>query len=178
MTTCFTPFEMVYGKLAMMSVKFEHKTLRIAIDLDINIFAAQQDRILQLNALDEIRKSALQHAETIQNQHMKWHNKYIKDKAFKLGNWALLYGSRYMDNLGKLQTHWLRPYEVIETFPNDAVQLANIDPIKFKLLVNGHCLCLYHKPLSKEEFLQQFTILEGFGIPATKEGGLVIPPSS
>lgn len=84
---------------------------------------------------------------------MKWHDRYIKDKTFKLDDCALLYDSRYKDNLGKLQTHWLGPYEVIETFSNGVVQLSIIDPFKFKLLVNGHHLRLYHKPLNKDEFL-------------------------
>lgn len=83
---------------------------------------------------------------------MKWNNRYIKDKTFKLGNWALLYDSRYKDNLGKLQTCWLGPCEVIETLSNSAVRLSTINPIMFKLLVNGHRLRLYHKPLSKTSF--------------------------
>ncbi|XP_057837195.1 uncharacterized protein LOC131047341 [Cryptomeria japonica] len=127
---------------------------------------------------NEIRKFALQQTETIQNQRMKWHNKYIKDKAFNPRDWSLLYDSRYKDNLGKLQARWLGPYEVIETFPNGVVRLATIDPVKFKLLVNGHRLRLYNKSLSKEEFLQQFTSPEGSDIPATIESGLVVPHSS
>ncbi|XP_057834097.2 uncharacterized protein LOC131044721 [Cryptomeria japonica] len=144
---------MVYGTKAMMPMEFEHKTLRTTIALDMTMSAAQQERLLQLNALDEIRKLALQHKEIIQNQCMKWHDRYIKEKTFKLGDWVLLYDSSYKDNLGKSQTHWLGPYEVIETFSNGAVRLSIIDLIKFKLLVNGHRLRLYHEPLSKDEFL-------------------------
>lgn len=109
---------------------------------------------------------------------MKYHDKYIKDKTFKLGDWTLLYDSRYKDNLRKLQKRWLGPYEVIGTFPNGTVQLATIDHVKFKLLVNGHRLRLYHKSISKEEFLQQFITLEVAEIPAAKVGGLIVPPSS
>ncbi|XP_057856919.1 uncharacterized protein LOC131066224 [Cryptomeria japonica] len=177
-TIGFTPFEVVYGTKAMMHVEFEHKTLRIAIALDMILSAAQHDRILQLNALDEIRKSVLQHTETIQNQHMKWHDRYIKYKEFKPGDWALLYDSENKDNLGKLQTRWLEPYEVIETFSNGVVRLSIIDPVKFKLLVNDHCMRLYHKPLSKEKFLQQFTTPANAKIPAPTGGRLAVSPSS
>lgn len=59
--------------------------------------------------------------------------------------------------MGKLQTRWLGPYEIDEVFPNGAVWLTTIDPIRFKILVNGHRLRLYHKPATKEQFLQQFT---------------------
>ncbi|XP_057863669.2 uncharacterized protein LOC131071739 [Cryptomeria japonica] len=152
-TTGFTPFEMVYGTKAMMLVEFEPKTLRTTISLDMTLSAAQEERLLQLNALDEIRKSTLQHTESVQNQRMKWHDLYIKDKSFQPGDWALLYDFEYKDNLGKLQTRWLGPYEIIETFSNGDARLSTIDPIKFKLLVNGHQLRLYHKPLSKDDFL-------------------------
>lgn len=89
---------------------------------------------------------------------MKWHDHYIKDKAFKPGDWALLYDSRYKDNLGKLQTRWLGPYEIVEIFSNGVVRLATIDPVKFKLLVNGHRLRLYYKPLSKMTFYNRFPL--------------------
>ncbi|XP_057865396.2 uncharacterized protein LOC131073050 [Cryptomeria japonica] len=169
---------MVYGTKAMMPMEFDHKTLRTAIALDMTLSATQQERLLQLSALDKIKKSALQHIETIQNQRMKWHDRYIKDKAFKLGDRALLYDSRYKDNLGKLQTRWLGPYEVIETFSNGAVQLSTIDLVKFKLLVNGHRLRLYHKPISKEKFLKQFANPKNVEIPAATGGSLSILPSS
>ncbi|XP_057865393.1 uncharacterized protein LOC131073047 [Cryptomeria japonica] len=144
---------MVYGTKAMMPVDFEYKTLRTAISLDMTLSIAQKERIMQLNALDELRKFSLQHTEYVQNQRMKWHDHYIKDKSFKSGDWDLLYDSRYKDNLVKLQTKWLGPYKMVETFSNGVVKLSMIDPVKFKLLVNGHQLRLYHKPLRKDEFL-------------------------
>ena len=58
--------------------------------------------------------------------------------------------------LGKLQTRWMGPYEVNHVFDNGAIQLTTIDPIPFKLLVNGHRLKLYKWPQTKEDFLQQF----------------------
>ncbi|XP_059066027.1 uncharacterized protein LOC131857447 [Cryptomeria japonica] len=123
----------------------------------MTLSAAQEERILQLNALDEIRKSTLQQTESVQNHGMRWHDLYIRDKSFKPGDWALLYDSKYKDNLGKLQTRWLGPYEIVETFSNGAVRLSTIDPNKFKFLVNDHWLCLYHKALRKDDFLRPFS---------------------
>lgn len=40
----------------MIPIEFEHKTLRITLELTMVIYAAQKERIMQLNALDEIRK--------------------------------------------------------------------------------------------------------------------------
>lgn len=63
-----TPFEMVYGKTTMMSIEFEHKTLRTTLQLNMTLSEAQRDRILQLNSLDELRKMVVQHIELIQHQ--------------------------------------------------------------------------------------------------------------
>ncbi|XP_057829771.1 uncharacterized protein LOC131040832 [Cryptomeria japonica] len=144
----------------------------------MTLSAAQEERILQLNALDEIRKSALQHTESIQNQRMKWHDRYIRDKSFKPGDWALLYDSRYKDNLGKLQTKWLGPYEIVDTFSNGAIRLSTIDPVKFKLLVNGNRLHLYHKTLTKDDFLRQFSTAQHAEIPTTTDDGLAVTTPS
>ena len=54
-TTGFTPYELVYGKKALFSIEFEYNTLRMAAQLDLDLSHAQQERLLQLNGLDEHR---------------------------------------------------------------------------------------------------------------------------
>jgi hypothetical protein len=88
----------------------------------------------------------------IQQQRTKWHDKIIKHKQFQKGNWALLYDSRFKEFQGKLRTRWLGPYEVDTVFPNGTVRLLTIDDSKKPLLVNGHQLRLYQRPISKEDF--------------------------
>lgn len=111
----------------------------------------------------------VQQTKLIQNQREKWHDKYIKEKKFKAGDWAILYDSRYKDTMGKLQTRWLSPYEIEKVFNNGVVHLTTIDPIRFKLLVNGHRLLLYHKPTTKEEFLQQFAQQDETQVPVATD---------
>lgn len=77
---------MVYGKVVMIPIEFEHKTFRIALQLNMTLFEAQKECIQQLNALDEMRKMAIQQTKLIQNQRAKWHDKYIKEKKFKAGD--------------------------------------------------------------------------------------------
>ena len=55
---------------------------------------------------------------------MKWHNKFIKNKVFQRGDWALLYDSRFKDFKGKRCTHWMGPYEVDVVFDNGTVRLV------------------------------------------------------
>lgn len=69
-----------------MPIEFEHKTLRIALQLGIDLPAAQQDRILHLNELDEWWKSALHNTKLIQCQQKQWHDKFIKYRVFFVGD--------------------------------------------------------------------------------------------
>jgi hypothetical protein len=79
----------------------------------------------------------------------KWHDKYIKKKYFQLGDFALLYDSRFKNFKGKLSTRWLGPYEVETIYENGSVNIKTIDEEKPSFVVNGHRLKVYHKPLSK-----------------------------
>ena len=67
-TTRFTPFELVYGKETMFPIEFEHKTLCTTLELNISLPATQEERLLHLNSLDEIRKTTLERIEFIQQQ--------------------------------------------------------------------------------------------------------------
>ena len=121
--------------------------------LDLN--QAQAKRLQQINELDEIRISALQHTTLIQQQRAKWHDTLIKENIFHEGDWALLYDSRFQDFPGKLQTRWLRPYEIQKMYDNGTIKLATIDGSWHSFMVNGHRVRLYHKPLTRESFYQQ-----------------------
>jgi len=54
-TTSFTPYDLVYGKKAMLSIEFEYNTLRMEAQLDLDVTRTQQERLLNLNGLDEFR---------------------------------------------------------------------------------------------------------------------------
>ena len=44
----------------MLPIEFEHKTLRIALALDIELPVAQREHLLHLNSLDEMWKIYLE----------------------------------------------------------------------------------------------------------------------
>ena len=68
----------------------------------------------------------------------------------------LLYDSRFKkDFKGKLCTRWLGPYLVDRVFDNGTVHLVTIDDNLLPLLVNGHRLRLYRKPILKDAFISQ-----------------------
>jgi transposase InsO family protein len=153
-TTGHTPYELVYGKQVLLPIEFQVKTFRTAMQLGMDLNEAKKQRLLQLNELDEIRQDALQRTTLIQEQRTKWHDKYIKKKSFQPGDWALLYDSRFKNFKGKLSTRWMGPYEVDTVYENGAVRIKTIDENQTSLVVNGHRLKVYHKPLSKEDFVK------------------------
>ena len=105
-------------------------------------------------ALDEIRQDFIRRTIVLQQQISKWHDKFIKAKEFKQGDWTLLFYSKFKYFQGKFQTHWLGPYEIDTIFHNGVVKIKTIDDEKIIFLVNGHRLRLYHNPLTNDEFVK------------------------
>jgi len=54
-TTGFIPYELVYGKNALLSIKLEYNTLRMSSQLDLDLIYAQKERLFHVNGLDEFR---------------------------------------------------------------------------------------------------------------------------
>ena len=67
-----------------------------------------------------------------------------------------MFDSKFKDFQGKFQAHWFGPYEIDKVFDNGAVKIRKIDEEKVHLLVNGHRLKVYHKPISREDFVKIF----------------------
>ena len=63
----------------------------------------------------------------VQNQRVKWHDKFLKQKTFQEGDWALLFDSRFKNFKGKLTTRWMGPYEIIPLFDNASMKIRTID---------------------------------------------------
>ena len=125
--------------------------------LGMNLEEAQKQRIMQINELDKIRQDALQCTMLVQGQRKKWHDKLIKQKEFQTSDQDLLFDSRYKTFKGKLTTCWLGPYEIVTAFDNGSIRIKTIDDSNISFVVNGHRLRLYHKPISKHDFLQDIS---------------------
>ena len=119
----------------------------------MDVTKAHQERLLQLNGLDESRMQALLHIEVTQVQWKVWHEKNIKDKVFQESDGALLYDSRFKDFKGKLMTRRQGPYLIEKCHDNGVVQIRTIDEEGIPLLVNGYRLKAYKRPLFREEFI-------------------------
>jgi hypothetical protein len=74
----------------------------MAQEIRLDLTKEHKQCLQQLNELDEARLSTVEHTTIIQQQRMTWHDKNIKKKSFKKGDWALLYDFRFQDFSGKL----------------------------------------------------------------------------
>ena len=92
----------------------------------------------------------------VQQQITKWHDRFIKKKEFQVGDWALLFHSKFKDFKGKFTTHWLGTYEIQDVFDNGSIWIKTIDEEEASFLVNGHRLKIYNKPLNRDEFVSSF----------------------
>jgi len=70
---------------------------------------------------------------------------------------VLLYDSRYKYFKGKPRTRWLGSYTVEKCNDNGSVLIRTIDEEAIPMLVNGHRLKIYRKPLSKQEFIENLS---------------------
>ena len=54
-TTGFSPYEMVYGKQVLLPTEFQISTYRLVAEVGMDLNEAQQQRMMHLNELDEVR---------------------------------------------------------------------------------------------------------------------------
>ena len=54
-----------------------------------------------------------------------------------------------------MRTRWLGPYTIESCNDNGSVLIWTIDEEAIPMLVNGHILKIYRKPLSKQEFIEK-----------------------
>eukprot|EP00253_Pinus_taeda_P021188 PITA_21188 len=100
-TTGHSPYELVYGKEVLLPIEFQVKTFKMVVQLGMDLSESQKHRMEQLNERDEIRQEEILITELVQYQRAKWHDKYIKEKKFQEGDWALLFDSKFKDFKGK-----------------------------------------------------------------------------
>jgi hypothetical protein len=63
----------------------------------------------------------------IQHQRVRWHDKFFKKIKFKVGDWTLLFDSKFKDFRGKLCTKWLGPYDIDTINDSGAIKLHTIN---------------------------------------------------
>ncbi|XP_073304591.1 uncharacterized protein [Primulina huaijiensis] len=104
--------------------------------------ASGEQRLLQLNEMEEFRNDAYENAKIYKERTKKWHDKHILRRDFKQGQQVLLFNSRLKLFPCKLKSRWSGPFVVETVYPHGAIELKCNDGRTFK--VNGQRIKPYY----------------------------------
>ena len=144
-----SPYRLVFGKPCHPPLKLEFKAMWAIKKLNFDFKAPKEERLLQLNELEELRNEAYDSAIIYKDKTKKWHDQRILRREFKAGDQVLLFNSRLRLFPGKLKSKWSGPYTVVSSTQFGAVILRTNNHEEFK--VNGQRLKHYLRRKQMEE---------------------------
>ena len=110
-----SPYRVVFGKPCHLPLELEYKAMWAIKKLDFDFKMAREERLLQLNELEELRNEAYDNARIYKDKTKKWHDQRILRKEFREGDQVLLFNSRLRLFPGKLKSKWSGPYTVMSS---------------------------------------------------------------
>ena len=136
-----SPYRLVFSKPCHLPLELEYKAMLAIKNLNFKFKAAKEERLLQLNELEELRNEAYVNARIYKDKIKKWHDQKILRSEFKAGDQVLLFNSKLRLFPGKLKSKWSGPYTVVSSTTFGAVTLKTSDGEEFK--VHGQQLKQY-----------------------------------
>ena len=89
-----------------------------------------ENRLIAIEDLEEAWEDAFAKTMEVQaRRKTEFDGKLPKDHRIKVVGMVLLYDNRHKDFLGKLYTQWIGPYKVNYIFPNDSLQLEDLQGV-------------------------------------------------
>ena len=87
-------YRLVFGKPCHIPLELEYKAMWAINKLNFDFNVAKEERLLQLNELEELRNEAYDSARIYKDKTKQWHDQRILRREFKAEDQVLLFNSR------------------------------------------------------------------------------------
>ena len=142
-TMGFTPFQLVYGLEAVLSIECEIPSLWLTVEL-LPHTTEEEQRLLYLSHLDEIHRDATLSNESHKKHIKKTYDGAIWPRTFSEGDLVLVY-DQDKDTLGEgnFEPLWYGPYTISKVLQKGAYELVDYEGNKLVRPQNGLYLKQY-----------------------------------
>lgn len=127
-STGATPFSLVYGMEAVLSIEVEIPSMRVLMEAELSEAEWVQSRYDQLNLIEEKRMTSLCHGQLYQKRMKQAFDKKVRPREFKEGDLVLKKILAFQpDSRGKWTPSYEGPYVVKKAFSGGAMTLQTMD---------------------------------------------------
>ena len=119
-----------------MPLELEHKVYWAIKELNYDFKLAGEMGLFDISSLDEWRTQAYENAKLFKEKVKRWHDKRIQKSEYKVGEYVILYNSRFRFFAGKLLCKWEGHYVIEEVYRSGAIKTNNAKGTNTKV-VNG-----------------------------------------